>query len=213
MAMVFITSMKRPGFTLVEIMLSAGIMAVLTTIVFFNFSRQNQKQALTQAIGTIGTEVQHMTANSQSGILMTTVTPAVTPAQYGLRFELNDSFGAPRKNFSTFGDFQPVATPAALYDNGGTEPLQTYTFQNHVAMYCLSSSTGTEYSRIDLGYALPGAKFTAVGNVKNTATIAAITSEIRITLRDDRTNECQRIRLVPGVTTFSQQKLATCTCS
>lgn len=201
--------MKRPAFTLIEILVSAAIMGTLTTIVFFNFSRQNQKQALADTIGTIGTELQHMTANAQSGILLN----GAVPTQYGLHFDLFELDGSAKKSFITFGDLNPINSTATLYDSGGGEVIQTFKFPKTVTMYCISNIAGQEYSRLDLGYGLPGGKFTAVGTLRAPATTVAVTTETRVTLRDSRTNACRRIILRPGVTTFSQQQLTSCSCS
>jgi prepilin-type N-terminal cleavage/methylation domain-containing protein len=200
--MVFTASMKRPAFTLVEIMISAGIMSVLTAIVFFNFSQQNIKQALTQSIGTITTELQHALANAQSGITLDATNEP--PVQFGVSFSALTSF-------DSFGDVQAI-TPNTRYYNGGTEKIQTFSFQKKVELYCLSTKGGVRYTNADIGYFLPSGKLSIMATAQGQSAPQSITDEFRITLRDTRSGNCQRVTLVAGVSTFSQKNLTSCSC-
>jgi len=196
--------MKRPAFTLVEILISAAIFATLTSIVFFNFSNQNRRFSLSQAAAQITTLLQQMLNNAQSGITF----QGAVPKGYGITFTTGTS-----GQFQSYADLDPDGTgpqTANTVYSGSSEFLGTQLLPKYTALYCLSSGNQA-YSRLDVLYGTPSGRMVARGYIGASTTPVTISAQVRVVVRDTRLLTCYQVTAVPGIGSLNRQS-TTCTC-
>lgn len=199
--------MKRRGFTLIEILVSTAIFAVITTIVFIDFASQSNRTALNLAVQQLNTDLQDMLNNSQAGVVFDAI--GKPPLGYGISFTLDTVTPANNTSYTEFADKgvgDPLVADKQYTDS--SELLLTKNLPPKTMVNRISDATLT-YSRVDLTYSLPGSRLAAYG-ISGVQPMAQIITPIHIQLKNARLNTCQELVLVPGQPTITIQNI---TCS
>lgn len=189
---------RRPSFTLIEIMVSVAIFAILTSIVFASLAQEKSRAAIKQAADQFAVDLQDMQNRAQSGI----ITSGVTAAGYGLLFTY-----PPGNSYQTFVDATGGTYTADLYDSGASpDPtLLTRTLSSNIRIIKLTDSTNIpSYNRADVVFHVPNATVSLLGNISTSLT------NLTIKLKNIQLNVCYAVSIQKTGGTVTKRQLSTC---
>lgn len=199
----------RRGFTLIEIMISTAIFAILTTIVFFDFASQSARSALPLAVEQLNTDFQDMLNNSQAGVIFDSISD--TPKGYGLSITLDAVTPANNTSYTTFADLKVGATEVGNGQfDGAAELIQSRTLPPRVIISQISIDPTVLYDRTDFTYSLPGSRLAVSGIPRGQASMVSITQQVHIVLKNVRNSTCSQMDLQPGQPTITITKSVPC---
>lgn len=195
---------RRRGFTLIEILISMGVFAILTIIVFFNISKEKNRGSLAQAGAVIAADIQGAQSDAQAGVVyhaIPTQADDTTPSGYGVRLATNTP-----TTYTLFADGvkNPVTTLANHQYDGDTtrEKKSARTMVVDTIVQGVSAG-GTPYTTIDLVYDIPTANLVVYGNTGTGPVL--ITTQVIVTLHHNRLNTCYQLLIQPGIGTVNRQ--------
>lgn len=85
---------SRSGFTLIELLVTIAITGILSVMMFSNFAKEKDRNALKAAVNQLQTDIKSMQTNAQSGIALS----GVVPPGFGVHLVTGAS------SYQTFGD-------------------------------------------------------------------------------------------------------------
>ncbi len=194
---------SKPGFTLVELLVSIAIIGILTSIVFVSFANQRERDSVKAAVAQAQIDLQDMQSNAQSGVL----TGASLPAGYGMWFRVGSSPSATnpvyKLNYMMFADL-PGDTANSWDTNDSTIALKA--LPQDVEVVGITDGDDNVASVVHAVYQVPN------GNVVLTFLPLANpnTSKATITFKQTKANLCYSISIIGDSGTVNRRQLATC---
>lgn len=185
----------RPGLTLIEIMISVSIIAILSAIVFVGFANEQERNGVKRTIEQMQIDVQAIQNRAQSGALLPDGSPVTG---YGITLTLGDT------DYQRFGD-QPGTTPHLL--DGSDTVLETRGHYPNVVVSALNLVPAPPQPATDLTivYDLPD------GRLFMTSTPGATTIDVAtVILRQTKANLCYSLTIRADSGTVSRRDLAIC---
>lgn len=185
----------RRGFTLLELLISAAIIAIITTVMFGDYVKKNQAAAVRQGANQIVTDMQKMYTYAQAGHQEA----GYKTTGYGLSVRQTITY------YFTFFDRDDEIYPRDYIYSDGTEllanrKLPADTRVQNITIYDPNYNNGVPYttSRIDLMYQIPGATLTANRWAGPTATTARMVIKVQHTKRTSLVS-CVSVTPILGV--------------
>ncbi len=173
------------GFTLIELLIVIAITGILTAMMFSDFSKEKDRNAIKAAVHQLQTDIQAMQTNAQGGV----VTGGVVPKGYGVYLNKSQSY------YLLFADL----------DNFGWKSLTGDTKLQQRALPAGVNITGLEiYSDMNIVFTSPN------GNAALAATGGGAISVVTVTIKSDKLSICYAITVTANVGTVSQRRLDTC---
>lgn len=181
------------GFTLVELLISIAITGFLAALMFNNFSKEKDRNALKTTVHQLQTEIQKMQTNAQGGV----VTGTGVPLGYGVNI--------PSAGASSGTSFIVFADQAGndFRRNSGDTDIRTYTLPTGVVIKKITDGSSTIYNRLDVVFATPNGTAIITGSTGSAPSVAVIF------IQSTKLNVCYAITVTANVGTVSQRQLAT----
>lgn len=187
-------SKSGAGFTLVELLISIAITGFLAALMFNNFSKEKDRNALKTTVHQLQTEIQKMQTNAQGGV----VTGSGVPKGYGVYIPQAGSSG------SSIVVFADQAGTDFRHNSGDTD-IRTYTLPTGVTINKLSNGSAASYTTLDIVFATPNGTAKVTGNIApsnaDTPNVASIY------IKSSKLNVCYAITVTKDVGTVSQRQL------
>lgn len=181
---------KRQGFTLIELLVTIAITSILAVIMFTNFSKEKDRNAIKAAVHQIQTDLQTLQTNAQSGVLYN----GVAQLGYGLYAAM------PSGTVVLFGD-----TNGNKLKDAAEPIIATRQFSSGVILERVLEGT---YTSLTITYGAPNGAAQLTGTVASTNT--TISPRTTLKLKSNKLNLCYAVTVTAGVGTVSQKQLTTC---
>lgn len=135
-------SNRRAGFTLIELTVSMGIMALISTVIFFNFPRFNQQTALSRAAREFVSALRDAQARAVAVTKLPDAGPDQFPSNYGIHLQAGDTY----ELFSDSGEYRTV--PVKYDSSGGCdgECIRQFKFTHGIRITNITAPNGNSYA-------------------------------------------------------------------
>lgn len=186
---------SRPAFTLIELLISIAIVGILSAMMFNNFAKEKDRNAIKGIVHKLQTDLQGIQTNAQSGVQTTGATSLLG---YGIAIPTGGATYRVFAEQNNSGRYD-VVDPADI-------SLRVVTLPTGVTVSKITgipaSTTVTTYTGLDVLYKTPN----------GTATITnpgygALSSAV-IYIKSTKLNLCYAITVTAGVGTISQKQLS-----
>lgn len=189
---------SRTGFTLIEILISIAIFAILTAIIFFNFANEKKRTAIKSAADQIGVDVQAMQTNALGGV----VTGGSAQGGYGVHFDV-DRYD----QYILFAD--GLSGTPYVYDAGIDQVVTTQQWAASTGVRIGSLASDTAAARTaDVTFVAPSGK--AIITAKDMAGNPLTPTSLIIFLNQSSLNVCYSLTVRSNVGTINRRQLANC---
>lgn len=186
------------GFTLIEILISIAIFAILTAIIFFNFANEKNRTAIKSAANQIGVDVQAMQTNALGGV----VTSGVAQGGYGAHFDVGYY-----DRYILFAD--GLSGTPYEYDAGADQVVATQQWAESTKVRIASlSGDGDAFSKADVTFAVPSGKAIITAEKLGGSTVTP--TSLDIFLHQSSLNVCYSLTIRSNVGTINKRQLANC---
>lgn len=198
----------RAGFTLLELIITTAIIGILTAIMFTNFSKEKQRNALKASMNTLQVDLKAMQTNAQAGVIAGCVSNTV-PQGFGLMASRGSS-----SSYILFTDgYNSTCGTTGVRDSGDRceacnpdSDLATKKYQtDDEQLVKITDSLGVgDYARVDIAFLSPNGKavITANGNIQ--------LNGVKLIIKGQKLKVCYAITVISNVGTVSLRQLTTC---
>ena len=179
---------KHPGFTLIEVMISTAIFAILTTMIIVNFMRRSDEDAVKQSTNQIVLDLQQMMTAAQSGQKYL----GASIGGYGVYI---NNYGTNLNSYIKYADIDSNGTWTGTNETIAIRKLLPS--QSPLVRFIGFSTTFSSYFFLNVGYAVPGAGITLKGKLLEGNPWSAITDPVIIKLKHTKKSLYSCIQITP----------------